>query len=151
MCSSPGAGRLRRVARLLHNARPVARLAPIANELPHLVPLRDAFEAERRACCQWYDALGQAISDARLPLAPAGSRWLPLAPAAPAAPEPSQTQIGGSPLTRVVLDRSVASHGVPLAYAHCHLEMLAELVPPLASAAARVSNTPPLRPSTSPS
>ena len=129
-----GAGRLRRVARLLHNARAYTRLAPIGNQLPRLVALRDAFEAERRARCDWYATLGEAISDARLP----------------PAPEPGQAPTASSPLTRVVLDRPVADRGVPpgvaIAWAHRHLEMLADLEPVLASATALVSEAPQLQP-----
>jgi len=133
-----GAGRLRRVAGLVHNARAFRRLAPIGNELPHLAALGDAFEAEQRARCEWYAAFGEAISEARLP----------------PAPEPGQTPAASSPLARVVLDRPVAGPGVPpgvaIAWAHRHLEMLADLEPVLASAAGRVSEAPPLRRSTAP-
>ena len=82
---------------------------------------------------------GEAISDAGLP----------------PASEPGQTQTASPPLTRVVLDRPVAARGVPpgvaIAWAHRHLEMLADLEPVLASAAAQVSEAPQLGPSTSPS
>jgi uncharacterized membrane protein YccC len=121
-----GAGRLRRVARLLEDSHAFRRLAPIGNEVPRLVALRDAFEAEQESRCEWYAALGEAISQA----------------GQPPAPELSQTVSADAPPARVVLDRPGAADGAPpglaIAWADRHLEMLAELEPLLASAAERI-------------
>jgi uncharacterized membrane protein YccC len=121
-----GAGRLRRVSRLLEDAHAFRRLAPIGNDVPRLAALRDAFEAEQESRCQWYAALGQAISHADRP---------PI-------PELGQTASREASPARVVLDRPGSADGVPpglaIAWAQRHLEMLAELEPPLASAAERI-------------
>jgi uncharacterized membrane protein YccC len=59
---STGAGRVRRVARLLENPHALIRLVPIDDEQPRLARARDGFEAQRRARCDWYRSLGTAIS-----------------------------------------------------------------------------------------
>ncbi len=59
---STGAGRVRRVARLLEDPHALIRLAPIGDEQPRLARARDGFEAQRRARCDWYRSLGVAIS-----------------------------------------------------------------------------------------
>jgi uncharacterized membrane protein YccC len=119
-----GANRVRRVARMLQSARAFGRLAPIDNELSHLVEARDAFEAERRARCGWYAALGASI-------AAAGS---------PPAPEARPPEVTSEALARVDLERPAGVRGIPpgvaIAWAHRHLAMLAELEPALAAAAA---------------
>jgi uncharacterized membrane protein YccC len=121
-----GAGRLRRVARLLEDARAFRRLAPIGNDVPRLVALRDAFEVEEASRCKWYAALGESISQAD----------------PPPVPELGQDASSDASSGRVVLDRPGDSDGVPpglaIAWAHRHLEMLAELEPLLASAAERI-------------
>jgi uncharacterized membrane protein YccC len=121
-----GAGRLRRVARLLENADAFRRLVPIGNDVPRLVAVRDAFKAEQGSRCEWYAALGEAISQA----------------GRPPAPELGQTGSADAAPARVVLDRPGAADAAPpglaIAWAHRHLEMLAELEPLLASAAERI-------------
>jgi uncharacterized membrane protein YccC len=122
-----GASRLRRVALLMQNAHAFRRLTPIGDESPQLQQIRDAFEAERRARCRWYATLGEAISQTK----------------PPPAPEHRQTDPANAPLARVVLDRPAASRippGLGIAWAHRHLEMLAELEPALASAAGRITD-----------
>jgi len=120
-----GASRLRRVARLLQDAHTLGRLAPISDDLPHLVRIRDGFEAERRARCDWYAMLGESVSDG-----------MPPPPT-----ELGQRQSSTAYPARVVLERPVA-RGVPpglaIAWAHRDLEMLAELEPALAAAARRI-------------
>ncbi|HEY3866568.1 MAG TPA: FUSC family protein [Solirubrobacteraceae bacterium] len=61
---STGAGRVRRVARLLENPHALIRLVPVGDEQPRLARARDAFEAQRRVRCDWYRSLGTAISQA---------------------------------------------------------------------------------------
>ncbi len=72
---STGAGRVRRVARLLEDPHALIRLAPIGDEQPRLARAREGFEAQRRALCDWYRALGTAIS--REEPAPAPARGKP--------------------------------------------------------------------------
>ena len=67
---STGAGRVRRIARLLENPNALIRLVPIDDEQPRLARARDGFESERRARCDWYRSLGTAISQAEPAPAP---------------------------------------------------------------------------------
>jgi uncharacterized membrane protein YccC len=67
---STGAGRVRRVARLLENPHALIRLVPIDDEQPRLARARDGFEFQRRARCDWYRSLGTAISRAEPAPAP---------------------------------------------------------------------------------
>jgi hypothetical protein len=131
-----GASRVRRVARLLAAAPSFGRLAPIGDELPRLTQARDAFEAERHALCGWYSSFGTAISDATPPPLPTPR------------PAPSQAL---APPARVVLERPADNlardgglpPGLAIAWAHRHLDALAEFEPTLTSAWGSVVEGPP--------
>jgi uncharacterized membrane protein YccC len=123
-----GASRTRRVARLLEGAQSFARLAPIADHLPRLARARDAFEAERRARCDWYASLGTALATA----------------SSPPAPEPLDHCGADEPPGQVVLESPPGDSGVPpglaIAWAHRHLQALAEIEPMLAYAGAHLGS-----------
>ncbi len=123
-----GAGRARRVARLLHDAHGFARLAPGDDELPALALARGAFDEQRRACSDWYRALGEAIRIS-------------------GEPPQMRTRDGRSGARGVVLERAPGSDGVPpgvaIAWARLHLDALIELEPALARAAGRIGRPAP--------
>jgi uncharacterized membrane protein YccC len=128
-----GATRARRVARMLEGAQAFARLAPVGQELPRLWQAREAFDGERRALCQWYEALGESIAT--------GAEMAPAA----------QRLDGGGEVApgRVVLERAVESNGavapngppagLAIAWAHRHLLALAALEPALGRAGERIA------------
>jgi uncharacterized membrane protein YccC len=118
-----GAGRVRRVARLLQDAHAFMRLAPIGDELPRLAQARDSLNAERRARCGWYESLGTAISQA----APSP------APERRGASGEMDAPTGSVVLERVASDGGRLQPGLAIAWAHRHLELLAELEPMLSS------------------
>ena len=122
-----GASRVRRVARLLHDAHAFMRLAPVGDELPRLARARDAFDAERRARCDWYASLGTAI-----------------ARAAPS-PLPERGRAGAEAdavAGHVVLQRTPRAGGLQpglaIAWASRHLDLLAEFEPTLTAAYGRI-------------
>jgi uncharacterized membrane protein YccC len=123
-----GAARTRRIARLLSSRQTFVRLAPIDDTVARLARARDAFDAERRERCDWYAALGQAISDT----APVPE------------PERAHTHAYDSATTapgQVILDgRSPGGGDLPpglaIAWAHRHLDVLLSLEPLLAQAGA---------------
>ncbi len=114
---SAAANRVGRVARLLQHAQALVRLAPVDERLPRVRDARDAFEVERRDRCGWFERLGAAISASTQP---------------PAAETPSAAPANGP----VVLERG--GEGIPpglaIAWAHRHLEVLAEMEPTLVRA-----------------
>jgi uncharacterized membrane protein YccC len=116
---SAAATRVGRVARLLQHAQVLVRLTPVDERLPRVLEARDAFEAERRARCGWFEDLAAAISDA----APPPGAELTAAPA-------------DGP---VVLEREDGDEGLPpglaIAWAHRHLAVLAATEPALVKAA----------------
>jgi uncharacterized membrane protein YccC len=123
-----GAGRVRRVARLLQDAHSFMRLAPIDDELPRLVMARDALDAERRARCEWYESFGRSIAQAA------------------SSPDPELSDTGRTTLTHngsVVLEHVSGGNrlqpGLAIAWAHRHLDVLAELELMLSSAYGRIS------------
>jgi hypothetical protein len=104
------------------------RLTPVGEELsrPRLEQAREAFDAERRARCEWYESLGRAISTAA------------------ASPEPEREEGDGqarAPSGLVVLEHGGANGrlqpGLAIAWAQRHLDMLAEFEPALTSAYGR--------------
>ncbi len=127
-----GAGRVRRVARLLAAAPSFGRLAPIGDELPRLARARDAFESERHALCGWYSSFGTAISHATP------------SPSPTTRPAASQEL---APPARVVLERPAKEGGLPpglaIAWAYRHLDALAEFEPTLVSAWGSIVEGPP--------
>jgi uncharacterized membrane protein YccC len=123
-----GAGRVRRVARLLQDAHSFMRLAPIDDALPRLVSARDALDAERQARCGWYESFGRAIA------------------LATSSPDPEPRDVGGEAVSSngsVVLehvsDGDRLQPGLAIAWAHRHLDVLAELELMLDSAYGRIS------------
>jgi uncharacterized membrane protein YccC len=123
-----GASRVRRVARLLDDPRALVRLAPVGDELPRLAQARDAFEAERRARCDWYESFGTAISQA----APAPD------------PERAGTKVADAPDGWVVLERMGPGGGLhpglAIAWAQRHLDVLIELELTLTSAYVQITD-----------
>ncbi len=123
-----GASRVRRVARLLQDAHSFMRLAPIDDALPRLARARDALDAERQARCGWYESFGRAIA------------------LAASSPDPEPRDAGGEVLSSngsVVLehvsDGDRLQPGLAIAWAHRHLDVLAELELMLDSAYGRIS------------
>jgi uncharacterized membrane protein YccC len=123
-----GAGRVRRVARLLQDAHSFMRLTPVDDELPRLALARDALDAERRARCDWYESFGAAISQAT------------------PSPDPELDSAGGkahASTGSVVLEHVAGGDGLQpglaIAWAHRHLLVLAELEIVLSSAYGRIS------------
>ncbi len=113
---STGAGRLRRVARLLEDPGTLVRLAPVDDRLPRLAHARDAFDAERRARVDWYESLGQSISRS--------------APSPPPEYEHSSEARPNGEVGSVVLEGAAAGGlqpGLAIAWAQRHLDILAEL------------------------
>jgi uncharacterized membrane protein YccC len=128
---STGAGRVRRVARLLEDPNALIRLVPIDDEQSRLLRVRDGFEAQRRARCDWYRSLGTAIS--REVSAPA--------------PEPGKTEARDIPAGEMVtLERAAASGGrglppgLAIAWAQLHLDVLTAFEPMLTAAYARIAD-----------
>ncbi len=124
-----GAGRVRRVARLLDDPHALIRLGPVGDELPRLAQARDAFDAERYARCAWYESLGRAISQS-----------------APS-PDPEHGEGKGqadTPIRPVVLEHvageGMLQPGLAIAWAQRHLDVLADLELMLTSAYARIAD-----------
>jgi uncharacterized membrane protein YccC len=123
-----GAGRVRRVARLLQDAHSFMRLAPIDDALPRLARARDALDDERRARCGWYESFGRAIA------------------LADSSPDPELRDVdrealapNGSVVLEHVTDGARLQPGLAIAWAHRHLDVLAELELVLDSAYGRIS------------
>jgi uncharacterized membrane protein YccC len=132
---STGAARVRRVAGLLQDSHALWRLAPLEHKLPRLARAREEFDAERRACCDWYESLGTSISQA----APAPS----LAATAATANDGAGTETQ-APARTVVLAGAAAESamqpGLAIAWAQRHLAVLTELEPMLAAACGRLED-----------
>jgi uncharacterized membrane protein YccC len=128
---STGAGRVRRVARLLEDPHALIRLEPVENEEPRLVGARDAFEAQRRARCDWYRALGTAISQAAPAPAPergAAGEGDAETPSQLVTLEPAAAAVGG------------LQPGLAIAWAQRHLDVLTEFEPLLTAAYTRIAD-----------
>jgi hypothetical protein len=125
---STGAGRVRRVARLLEDPNALIRLAPVGAEQPRLDRARDRFEAQRRMRCDWYRSLGTAVSQA--------------APAP--APEPGEMKERGGGM--VTLERAATAAGgglqpgLAIAWAQLHLDVLTAFEPTLTAAYVRITD-----------
>jgi uncharacterized membrane protein YccC len=125
-----GATRVRRVARLMHDASGIAPLAPLDSQLAWVQAVCGPFDAEWRARCDWFEAFGEAIeAEEEAP-----------------APEPGAPQRTAGPTSRlnrehgpVVNLEGAHEGGIPpglaIAWAERHLEGLLALEPPLNEAA----------------
>jgi hypothetical protein len=125
-----GATRLRRAARLMHDASGIAPLAPLDRHEPWVAAACGPFDAAWQARTTWFEGFGKAIA--------AGNE--------PPAPEPEAPQRTAGPTSRlnrelgpmVVLDGASDGEvppGLAIAWAERHLEGMLALEPPLSEAA----------------
>jgi uncharacterized membrane protein YccC len=119
-----GAGRVRRVARLLEDPHALIRLGPVGEEQPRLARAHDAFEAQRRARCDWYRALGMAISTASPAPAPESGE----------VQEPDIRAGGMVTLERAAPAGGGLQPGLAIAWAQLHLDVLTAFEPMLTAA-----------------
>jgi len=125
-----GATRVRRSARLMHDASGIAPLSPLNSQAAWVAAICGPFDAEWQARRDWFQGFGKAIA--------AGQE--------PPAPEPEAPEMAAGPTSRlsrdhgpmVVLD-GARDGGIPpglaIAWAERHLENLLALEPPLSEAA----------------
>lgn len=125
-----GATRVRRAARLMHNAASLAPLAPLESQAAWVAAACGPFDAEWQARRDWFEGFGRTIAAGKEPPEPE-----PGAPP-PAAGPTSRLSREHGPM--VVLD-GARDGGIPpglaLAWAERHLEGLLALEPPLSEAA----------------
>ncbi|HEX3737772.1 MAG TPA: FUSC family protein [Solirubrobacterales bacterium] len=125
-----GATRVRRVARLMHDASGLAPLAPLDSQAAWVMAACGPFDEEWRARRDWFAGFGRAVAAGEEPPAPE-----PGAPVRTAGPTSRLNRELG-PL--VVLD-GARDGGIPpglaIAWAERHLEGLLALEPPLSDAA----------------
>jgi uncharacterized membrane protein YccC len=125
-----GATRVRRVARLMHDASGLAPLAPLDSQAAWVAAVCGPFDQEWAARRDWFAAFGRAIEAGEEPPAPE-----PGAPARTAGPTSRLNRDVGP---EVVLDgagKSGIPPGLAIAWAERHLEGLLALEPPLNEAA----------------
>ncbi|MFT3866454.1 MAG: FUSC family protein [Solirubrobacterales bacterium] len=125
-----GATRVRRSARLMHDASGVAPLAPLDSQAAWVAAACAPFDREWQARRDWFEGFGKAIAAGEEPPAPE-----------PEAPEPAPgptSRLSRDHGPMVVLD-GARDGGIPpglaLAWAERHLEGLLALEPPLSEAA----------------
>ncbi len=139
-----GAARVRRAARLLHDAATLAPLTPLDSQPAWVAAACGPFDAGWRARCDWFEGFGRAIAAGKEPPAPE-----PGAP--PRTPGPTSrlrrphgptVVLGGDGDAAgegVGVGDGVGDGGIPpglaLAWTERHLEGLLALEPPLAEAA----------------
>jgi uncharacterized membrane protein YccC len=125
-----GATRVRRSARLMHDASGIAPLSPLDSQAAWVAAVCGPFDQEWRARREWFEGFGKAIAAGEEP--PAAEANAPVRPAGPT----SRLSRGRGPM--VVLDGETED-GVPpglaIAWAERHLEDLLALEPPLSEAA----------------
>jgi len=125
-----GATRVRRSARLMHDATGIAPLSPLTSQAAWVAAVCGPFDQEWEARRDWYEGFGKAIAAGESPPAPESK-----APVRDAGPT-SRLSRGHGPM--VVLD-GAGEDGIPpglaLAWAERHLEGLLALEPPLSEAA----------------
>jgi uncharacterized membrane protein YccC len=125
-----GVTRVRRVARLMHDASGIAPLAPLDSHAAWVAAACGPFDEEWAARRDWFAAFGKAIGAGEEPPAPEAE-----APARTAGPTSRLNREMGP---EVVLD-GARDGGIPpglaIAWAERHLEGLLALEPPLTEAA----------------
>jgi uncharacterized membrane protein YccC len=126
-----GATRVRRIARLMHDASGIAPLAPLDSQAAWVIAACGPFDTEWEARRDWFEGFGKAIAAGEEPPAPE-----PGAPERPAGPTSRLSREHGP---MVVLDGAPSDGGIPpglaIAWAERHLEGLLALEPPLSEAA----------------
>jgi uncharacterized membrane protein YccC len=125
-----GATRVRRSARLMHDASGIAPLSPLTSQAAWVAAVCGPFDQEWRARREWFEGFGRAIAAGEEP--PAAEADAPVRPAGPT----SRLSRGHGPM--VVLDgetKDGVPPGLALAWAERHLEDLLALEPPLSEAA----------------
>ena len=125
-----GATRVRRSARLMHDASGIAPLSPLDSQAAWVAAVCGPFDQEWQARRDWFEGFGKAIAAGEEPPAPE-----PNAPVRDAGPTSRLSREHGP---MVVLD-GASEDGIPpglaLAWAERHLEGLLALEPPLSEAA----------------
>jgi uncharacterized membrane protein YccC len=125
-----GATRVRRSARLMHDASGIAPLSPLDSQAAWVAAACGPFDQEWEARRDWYEGFGKAIAAGEEP--PAAEASAPVRPSGPT----SRLNRGHGPM--VVLDGGSADGippGLAIAWAERHLEDLLALEPPLSDAA----------------
>jgi uncharacterized membrane protein YccC len=125
-----GATRVRRVARLLHDATGLARLSPLDSQAAWVAAVCGPFDAEWTARRDWFEAFGKAIGAGEEPPAPE-----PEAPQRTAGPTSRLNRQMGPMVVLDGVDESGIPPGLAIAWAERHLEGLLALEPPLNEAA----------------
>jgi hypothetical protein len=125
-----GATRVRRVARLMHDASGIAPLTPLDSQAAWVVAVCGPFDQEWEARRDWFEAFGKAIG--------AGEEAPAPEPGAPARTAGPTSRLNREIGPEVVLDGAGESGippGLAIAWAERHLESLLALEPPLNEAA----------------
>ena len=126
-----GATRVRRVARLMHDASNVAPLAPLNSKAAWVAAICGPFDAEWQARVKWLRGFGEAIA--------AGGAAPDPEPKAPVRTDGPTSRLSRELGPMVVLDGVEGDGGIPpglaIAWAERHLEGLLALEPPLSEAA----------------
>jgi hypothetical protein len=126
-----GATRVRRVARLMHDASGIAPLAPLDSKAAWVMAVCGPFDHEWQARRDWFEGFGRAIA--------AGEEPPPAEPDAPRRTDGPTSRLNRKLGPMVVLDGAPDDGGIPpglaIAWAERHLEGLLALEPPLSEAA----------------
>jgi uncharacterized membrane protein YccC len=127
-----GATRLRRAARLMHDASGLAPLAPLDRHAAWVAAACGPFDAAWQARTTWFEGFGKAIAAGQEPPAPE-----PDAPERTAGPTSRLNRELGPMVVLDGLDSTTdpVPPGLAIAWAERHLEGLLALEPPLSDAA----------------